>query len=156
MSVQGPLIDDGWSVLSTANDARRSSITGTTLLGPNGSAQFYGVVQSTVSFVVQLASSTSGISGSTLGLPYMGILQNAPGPGAAADVAIFGNTKAIAGLATITPGNILQFSSTAGGVVVPYLGGNGRAIGYAKEAASAVGQIFSMALAPFATMSSST
>jgi hypothetical protein len=156
MSVEGPRIDDGWSALSTANDARRSSLSGTTLPGPNGSGQFLGVVQSTVAFTVSLASSTSGISGSSLGLPYMGILQNTPGPGQAADVTIFGNTKAVAGLATITPGNLLQFSSTAGGVIVPYLGGNGRAIGFAKESAGAVGQVFSMALAPFGTLASST
>ena len=34
--------------------------------------------------IANLASSTSGVSGSTLGYPYLGILQNTPGPGQAA------------------------------------------------------------------------
>ena len=156
MAVADPRIDLGWLVLSTANDARRSTITGTTLQGPNGSGQFLGVVMSTSALTCQLASSTSGVSGSTLGLAYLGILQNTPGPGQAADICIFGVTKAVAGLGTITPGTWLQYSSTAAGVITPYAGGNGRGIGIALETATSVGQVFSMALYGFANAGGSS
>lgn len=128
--------------LSTAYDARRSSITGSTLNGPNGSAQFFPVVMSTVAFTVNLSTGTTP---STL-IPVIGILQDTPGPGAVADICVAGVTKAIAGLGTITPGLLLQTSSTSGGYVTPLLGGNGPAIGVALEAATAVGQVFTMLL----------
>jgi hypothetical protein len=157
MATESPLLHDGsQTVLSTTNDARRSSISGTTLLGPNGSGQFLGVVMSTVARTVLLISSTGGVSGSTLNQPYYGILQNAPGPGGAADIGFFGISKVVAGLATITQGNLLQFSSTAAGVVTPYLGGNGRAIGFAVEAAATVGAVFTAALYGFANFGGST
>lgn len=143
MATESPLIHDGGNLtLSTSFDARRSSITGTTLNGPNGSGQYYPVVMSTANDrQVQLSSVTAP---STFA-PVVGILQNAPGPGQAADVGIFGVTKAIAGL-TITRGQLLQVSSTAGGYVTPYLQGNGAPIGYAYESA-VVGQVFTMFLA---------
>lgn len=155
MSVQTDFLDIGFFTLSTTNDARRSSVTGTTLGGPNGSAQFFGVVMSTAAaFTCQLASSTSGVSGSTLGLPYLGILQNAPGPGQAADIKWVGISKAIAGGA-IAIGNMLQFSSTAPGLVVPYAGGNGRIVGSACEI-GVTGQVISVVLYPFANYGGST
>lgn len=155
MATESPLIHDGaQNVLSTTQDARRSSITGTTLLGPNGSGQFLGVVMSTVARTVLLASSTAGVSGSTLNQPYYGIMQNTPGPGLAADIGIFGISKMVAGLA-INPGQLLQFSSTAAGVVTPYLGGNGRPIGFSLEIAVAA-QVFTGVLAPFIAFAASS
>jgi hypothetical protein len=155
MSVQTDFLDVGFFQLSTANDARKSSITGTTLAGPNGSGQFLGVVLSTgAAFTCQMASSTSGVSGSTLGLPYLGILQNAPAPGNAADIKWIGISKAVCG-AAVAIGNQLQFSSTLAGVVVPWASGQGRTIGSALEVGVA-GQVVSVMLYPWGNGGGST
>ena len=154
MAIESPFLDIGWIYLSTSNDARRSAISGTTLLGPGGSAQYLAVVQSTVAFYCQLGTSTSAVSGSTLGLPYLGILQNTPGPGQAADVRIIGTSKVVAGL-TVTPGQLLSLSSTAAGVVIPFASGAGRAIGIAAEGAS-TGAVFTAHLSPYANFGGSS
>jgi hypothetical protein len=142
--------------LSTANDARRSSITGTTLNGPNGSAQYFPVFLSTsVARTVVLGTTLLGAAGSTVEAFY-GILQNTPGPGQAADVGIFGISKAIAGTTTIVFGGPLQTSSTAPGYLVPWAGGNGPKIGIAIEVPTGVGQVFTMALYGFGAGPGST
>jgi hypothetical protein len=113
MATESPLLHDGGqTTLSTAADARRSSITGTTLNGPNGSAQFYPVVLSTtVARTVALASTAPG----TTPTQIYGVLQNTPGPGQAADVGFLGVSKVIAGSTSITFGSLISPSSTIPG-----------------------------------------
>jgi hypothetical protein len=143
MATESPLIHDGGNLtLSTSFDARRSSITGTTLNGPNGSGQFYPVVFSTAN---DRQVALSSVTTPSTFAPFLGILQNTPGPGQAADVAIFGVCKALAG-STFVRGTLLQLSSTAGGYVVPYLQGNGPPIGFAYESPTAAGAVFTMFL----------
>jgi hypothetical protein len=148
MAFEGNLGHIGYLTLSTANDARRSSITGTTLNGPNGSGQFYWVYMSTANDL-QVSLGSSLFTPSTLS-PIVGILQNTPGPGQAADFAFIGVSKAIAGTTTIVRGGQIQASSTAGGYVTPYLQGNGSPLGFALESPGTVGQVFSLALYGFA------
>ena len=157
MATESPLIHDGGqTVLSTANDARRSSITGTTLNGPNGSAQYYPVyLSTTVDRTVALCSTTFGVQLST-GQAIYGILQNTPGPGQAADVGIFGISKYIAGSTAIVRGTQLQTSSTVPGYLVPWAAGNGIRLGVAIESASAVGGVYTMAIYGFGQGSGST
>lgn len=133
MAVEGPKIDLGWCI--SAFDARNSSITGTTLGGPSGSGQFTSVRLST--------SANFTIANSTVaGMKCLGILQNKPSTGIAADVCIFGVSKCVSGSTAIaagqelendTDGQLIPFSSAAG--IYP--------IGRALETATAVGQIFS-------------
>src|SRR6266576_4608379 len=149
MAVQSPLFEIGWLTLSTLDDARRASITGTTLNGPNGSGQFYWVYTSTVTGADrQVRLGSSNITPSTV-VQVLGILQNAPGPGEAADIGFIGVTKAIAGTTSIVNGTLLQVSSAPvgqAGQVVPFALGNGPTIGYALEAPTSTGAIFSIFL----------
>lgn len=157
MAEQDPLLHLGWLTLSTSDDARRSSITGTTLNGPNGSAQFYWVYTSTTnSLQIRLGSSNITLSSAAI---CMGILQNTPGPGEAADIGFLGISKVIAGSTLITMGTLLAPSSAPtgqGGELVPYStsGGNSAPIGYALEAPTSTGAVFSAMIA--ATGSRST
>jgi hypothetical protein len=118
MATESPLLHDGAQcVLSTGNDARRSSITGSTLAGPNGSGQFLCVALSTLTDrTVNFASSasTGGVTG--LNRAY-GVLQNTPGPGQAADVGIFGISKVVAGSTNFGRGSIIAPSSLFQGTV---------------------------------------
>jgi len=140
LTTEGPLIHDGSQcVLSTANDARNSTLTGSTLAGPSGSGQFLAVTIST-SRVVSLCSTT--FQNLSSGTQFYGILQNKPRGGEAADVGIFGLTKAVAGSSAITGGGALQTSSTSAGTLVPWAQGNGRPCAMAVESAGTVGQVF--------------
>jgi len=144
MATESPLLHDGSHfTLSTSYDARRSSITGTTLNGPNGSAQFFPVFISTVN-ANQVTLSTGGTTPSTF-CQFLGILQNTPGPGDAADVGFFGVTKAIAA-STFPAGTLLQPSSTTAGQVTTYLQGNGPPIGFAIDTVTSTGTVFTMGL----------
>lgn len=144
MATQGPMIDDGSQTVA-GFDARNSTFTGSTLAGPNGSGQFLAVLLSTSSSRTVVVCSTAG---STINQFIYGILQNKPQLGIAADVCIFGVTKAVAG-ATIASGVLLMPSSTLAGSLVTYstaLGG--RPCGQSIESA-VVGQIFTAALFGF-------
>jgi hypothetical protein len=144
MATESFLFHDGaQTTLSTASDARNSTTTGSTLLGPNGSGQFLAMYYSTAARVTNLCTSTFGASTALL---FAGLLQNKPGPGDAPDIGMFGFSKAVAGLATITPGTPLQTSSTANGVLTPWVGGNGPAVAVAIEAAATVGAVFTVFL----------
>jgi hypothetical protein len=146
MATESPLLHDGGHcTLSTLYDARRSSLSGTTLNGPNGSGQFFPVSMSTLNDL-QVNLST-GFTPSTFA-PIIGILQNTPGPGEICDIGIFGVSKALAG-STFVRGTLLQASSTSAGYVVPYLQGNGPPLGFAYESPSAAGVVFTMALFGF-------
>lgn len=146
MAVESPLLHLGWLTISTSQDARRSSITGTTLNGPNGSAQFSPMFTSTVTSLVA-AFTTSAIIPSSIGASFIGILQNTPGPGQVADIGFIGPSKAIAG-ATFAVGAWLQPSSSTGTYVVQWAVGAGQRIGYALETVTSAGQVFSMMLFP--------
>lgn len=151
MAFEGNLGRIGFLTLSTLDDARRSSITGTTQNGPNGSAQFFWVYMSTVN-ALQVRLGSSLITPSTL-TPVLGILQNTPGPGQAADIAFIGVSKALAGSTTITFGALIQPSSAPvgqSGQVVLYATGNGPPIGFSLETPTSTGQVISVALFGFA------
>ncbi len=137
MATDSPLLRDG-TILSGA-DYRNSTLSGTTHSGQNGSPQFQAV---------RLSSSTDKtiLLCTAAGQTVYGILQNKPALGDAADVGIFGITKAVAG-GTVTPGATLQVDSS--GCLVAYSSATGiNKVGYALEGAS-VGQVFSMALYGF-------
>lgn len=142
MATESPLLHDGGQC--TVNfDARRSSITGTTLPGPNGSGQYLAVALSTTVDRTIALPSTAGSSG----IPCYGILQNTPSTGVAADVGIFGVSKAVSGSTAIAPGSDLMLSSTAQGVLIPYSSGAGvQKIGKSLEAATTVGAVFTMVI----------
>ena len=141
MATESPLLQDGsQNTLSTANDARRSSITGTTLSGPNGSAQFYWVTESTSVDRTVLFASTA--PGSTPAYPY-GVLQNTPQPGGAAAIGFLGVSKLIAGTTTIVRGSQISPSSTVSGLTSPWATGQVYLrCGIALETPTAVGQGF--------------
>jgi hypothetical protein len=143
MATESPLLHDTHFTLSTTYDARRASITGTTLNGPNGSAQFFPVFASTTNDL-QVTLSTGGTIAST-NITCVGILQNTPGPGEAADVGIFGVTKAIAG-STFVRGQLLSPSGSIAGGVTTYSTGNGPPIGFAMESVTSTGTVFTMGL----------
>lgn len=133
MANEGPKQDWGWGI--SGFDARDSLITGTTRNGPNGSAQFLAVGLSTAADLTVLLSTVAGSR-------VMGILQNKPSLGVAADVTVWGFTKAVAGL-TITPNQELQVSSTAPGTLIPFSSAAGTyAIGVAPAGAT-IGSLFS-------------
>lgn len=140
MATESPLLHDGGQCVMNF-DARRSSITGTTLPGPNGSGQYLAVgLSTTVDRLVTLPS-----TGGSTGIRCYGILQNAPSTGMAADVGIFGISKAVSGSTAINAGSDLCLSSTAQGVLIPYSSGAGVVkIGFSLEAAAAVGAVFTM------------
>ncbi len=118
MATESPLLHDGsQTVLSTGNDARRTSITGSTLSGPNGSGQFLCVSLSTITDrTVNFTSTASTASGPGLNRAY-GVLQNTPGPGQAADVGIFGVSKVVAGSTNFVRGQMIMPSSLFAGTV---------------------------------------
>lgn len=141
MATESPLIHDGsQSVLSTGFDFRNSTLTGSTLAGPNGSGQFLLVTFSTGRTLQPFTSTMLNLS--SVQTVY-GVCQNKPRAGDAVDVGIFGVTKMVSGSTAITGGTLLQPSSTTSGVVVPFAGGNGRAVAIAIENAGSVGQVFS-------------
>jgi hypothetical protein len=145
MALQDPLIRLGWLTLSTLDDARNSTVTGTTLNGPQGSGQFYWVYTSTLNSL-QCRLGSSGITPSSL-VSVIGILQNKPGPGEAADIGFLGISKAIAGSTSLTMGNLIQPSSAPtgqSGELVVFASGNGPPIGYALEAPTSTGALFTV------------
>lgn len=134
MAVEGPGLDIGY-LLSTA-DMRNSSITGTTLGGPNGSGQFLAVRLSTASDYT-FALATSSLA------EVIGILQSKPNVGEAGDIRFVGVSKAVSGSTAITPG--VDLMADTDGQLVPYSSGAGAPrCGKALNAASAVGNVFSM------------
>lgn len=137
MTVENLLQCDG--TMPSTGDYRNTTVNGgTTYRGPNGSAQFLGMKIST-SRVVGLST--------TAGAQIYGVLQNKPSAGEAANVAVFGITKAVAG-STFPNGTDLECSSS--GDFIPYSSAAGiNRCGRAIEDVTAVGQIFSMALYGF-------
>ena len=142
MATESPLIHDGSQcTLSTAQDARNSTLTGSTQAGPSGSGQFLAVSLSTsnVGRTVSIVSTTFVNASSNSA--FYGILQNKPRGGEAADVGIFGISKVVCASTGVLAGSLLQISSTSAGALTLFAGGNGRAVGLALEACSGVGQV---------------
>lgn len=140
MATESPLIHDGSQTVA-GFDGRNSSITGTTLAGPNGSAQFLAVTLSTSSSRTVAITS----SGASTGAIIYGILQNKPSTGIAADVGIFGVSKVVAGSTAIGSGMDLMVSATAGGVLIPYsssVGAGVARVARSLETATTIGQVF--------------
>ena len=121
MATESPFLRDGSNVTASAN------------LSTN---QFYAVALS--------GARTVGLPGTINASQFVyGILQNKPSSGLAADVAIFGITKAYAG-GTISAASLLE--SASGGAVIAYTSGaSATVIGYSLESAS-ISQIFTMFL----------
>lgn len=133
MANEAPKLDLGWCV--SGFDARNASLTGTTLGGPSGSGQFTYVKLSTSANLTIAQCTVSGMKG-------LGILQNKPSTGIAADVAFTGVSKAVSGSTAIGSGMELQVDTD--GQLIPFSSAAGSyAIGRSLEAAAAVGQIFS-------------
>lgn len=134
----------GWLTLSTLDDARRSSITGTTLNGPNGSGQFFPVYTSTVAGADrQVRLGSTAVTGSSA-VQWVGVLQNTPGPGEAADILVMGVSKVVAGSTSITNGTLLMPSSATASLMVPWVSGaNGPPVGYALETPTSTGAVIS-------------
>src|SRR4051812_47110957 len=125
MANESPMISWGWGI--SGFDARNSTNSGTTRGGPSGSGQFLAVIVSTAADLTVLLSTVAGDK-------CIGILQNKPSTGIAANVAVFGMSKAVAG-ATITAGQELMNSSTQAGALIPVTTGLST-IGRALQAAS--------------------
>lgn len=134
MAEESPLLHWGWGVAGA--DYRNSTYSGTTHAGNGGSPQFQAVRLSTAEDQTILLCTSSTNS-------FLGILQNKPNDGDAADVGIFGVSKAVAGTTTVVAGIDLMPDSS--GCLIPYSSAAGqRAVGMAITSASAVGEVFSM------------
>lgn len=133
MATEAPQLVDGGQVVAST-DFRNSAQSGTTRLGPSGSAQFLAVqLSTTVDRTVSLTTAN--------GAKAYGVLQNKPATGDAAAVCIFGVGKAVAGSSSIVPGQDLMADSS--GALQPYSSAAGVSrIGRSLEAATAVGQVF--------------
>lgn len=140
MATESPLIHDGSQTVA-GSDFRNSTYSGSTRLGPSGSAQFSAVRLSTVADRTVLGCTVSGQQ-------IYGILQNKPAIGEAADVGIFGVSKMVCGTTSFTAGQKLQADSS--GNMVLYSSGAGiYACAIALETPVSPGQVFSAALYGF-------
>lgn len=140
MATESPLLHDGSHTVA-GGDFRNSTNSGTTHAGQNGSPQFQAVRLSTVAENTVLLCTAAGQA-------IYGILQNKPYTGEAADVGIFGVSKAVAGTTTIQPGQDLMVDSS--GCLIPYASAAGLSrVGKAVSQPAAVGEVFSMALYGF-------
>lgn len=130
MATEGPTIHDGSQTVAAANYGNTTGFA-----GPGGSAQFLGVVLS------QTVDRTVAV-GTVAGAQVYGVLQNKPAIGQAADVLIFGITKAVCAAAGSTHGKPQMMTAT--GAFTDWTAtGNKAQIGYALETAVS-GQIFTM------------
>lgn len=140
MATESPLLHDGSQTVAGA-DFRNSTYSGSTRLGPSGSGQFAAVRLSTVADRTVLGCTVTGQS-------IYGILQNKPNVGEAADIGIFGVSKAVCGTTTVTAGSKVQADSS--GNMVAYSSAAGVvACGVALETPQSVGQVFTMAIFGF-------
>jgi len=132
MAVEAILQRVGFCVAGA--DFRDSTLTGTTHAGPNGSAQFMAVQLSTVTDLTVNLTTANGAR-------VFGILQNKPSTGIAADVAVFGVSKCVAG-STFGPG--VDLMSDSSGCLIPLVASTAvLKFGRSLETVSAVGQVFS-------------
>lgn len=133
MATESPLLHDGSQTTAIANYYN----PGSALAGPGGSGQYLAVLLSQV-------TDRKVILASALGQQIYGVLQNKPALGQAADVGIFGVTKAVAGASAVTRGKPQMVDAT--GAFTDWTAGSAYAqVGYALESAAS-GAIFSMAI----------
>jgi|SRR6185437_2414503 len=137
MATESPLLHDGSQTTAAANYSATANLAGMNSSGTtgSGSGQYLCVALNTTSRQSVLASSS--------GQQIYGILQNKPAAGQAADVGIFGVTKAVAG-GSITAGDKLM-AKNDGTVITWTSSGNKAQIGYAIETAAS-GAVFTMVL----------
>ena len=130
MSTEGPTIHDGSQTIAVAAYGN-----GNSLAGNGGSAQFLGVTLS------QSVDRTSVLAAAA-GAQIYGVLQNKPALGDAADVVIFGITKAVCAAAGVTRGKPQMVTAT--GAFTDWTAGSAYSqVGYALESATS-GQVFAM------------
>lgn len=137
MATESPLIRDGAQTVAAANYGNTQS-----LAGPSGSGQFLAVALSS-------AVDRTSVLASVQGQQIYGILQNKPAAGEAADVGIFGITKAVVGAAGSTRGHTQMVDAT--GAITDWVAGSANAqIGYALEtgASGAIISLFVGATSP--------
>ena len=141
MATESVLLHDGAQTVAAANYGNGANLagsnTGGTTGGATGSGQYLAVVLTS-------AGRTSAIA-SAIGAQIYGILQNKPALGGAADVGIYGISKAVAG-GTIAAAAPLM--TNASGQLVAWTAGSAYAqVGYAIEAAVS-GQVFTAYIGP--------
>lgn len=130
MATESPLIHDGSQTVAAANYSNTAALGGN-----GGSAQFFAVALS-------LSVARTSVLASSAGQQIYGILQNKPVAEEAADVGIFGITKAQVGTGGSTLGKPQMV--TASGSVTDWTSGSGYAqIGIALETGAA-GAIITM------------
>lgn len=133
MAVEAPLLHIGY--LQSTGDYRNSTLSGTTHTGPNGSPQYQFVKVSTVGdLAVQLCTAAGQVT--------LGVLQNKPGVGDAADVGYGGISKVVCGTTTVLAGGKIMTDSS--GCAVAYSSAAGVAsAGIAVMTPQSVGEVFS-------------
>ena len=131
MALESPLIKDGSQTVAAANYWNPAS----PLYGPNGSGQFLGVYLS--------ASRTVTVQTTSGGIIY-GILQNSPAQGQAADVVLYGISKAVAGAAIAALGPVMM--DTNGRVIAWTACGARYQVGYTLETAAGANQLITILL----------
>lgn len=132
MATESPLIHDGSQTVAAGNYYN----PGSALSGPGGSGQYLPVKLS-------LSAARTALLSSSTGEQIYGILQNKPATGQAADVGIFGITKAVVGTGGSTLGKP-QMAAPSGTGVTDWTSGSAYSqIGYALETGAA-GAIITM------------
>lgn len=126
MTTESPLMMDGAQCVAAANYWNPA----TPLYGPQGSGQY---------LLVYLSGPRTVTLQSVAGAICYGVLQNAPAQGAAANVAIAGITKVVAG-AAITAGVELQADTNGRAITFA----SGRKVGMALESAAGAGAMINM------------
>jgi hypothetical protein len=139
MATEGILLHDGTQTVAAANYGNGANLPGTNTAGTTGGATGSGQF-----LCVKLSTSVARTSVlvAALGSPVYGILQNKPGTGQAADVGIYGITKAVVGAAGSTLG-LPQMSAADGRVTDWASGAASCQIGWALETGVA-GQVISI------------
>jgi hypothetical protein len=126
MATESPALHDGSQMQAGVNLGLSAGLN-----GPNGSGQFLGMV---ITGARTVANDTVG------GAVIYGILQNTPPLGQAADIVIFGVTKAVAGAAFAAGADLMTDSS---GRLITATSTNHRCA-IAIEAAAVAGQLITV------------
>lgn len=143
MATEAPLLHDGSQTVAAANYGNGAGLAGSNTAGTTGGSTGSGQYLAVTLSAARTVATTTGQSN-----VLYGILQNKPGSGQAADVGIFGITKAVAG-GTIAAGAQLGLNNTnsaaTNGTLVTFA--SGTIVGYALEAAVS-GQVFTVFVQP--------
>ena len=138
MATDGTNLHSGGNLIAAANYGNGAGLAGTNTAGTTGTSTGSGqflTVQLTAGRTVTVTP--TGNAGQVI----LGVLQNKPALGQAADLVFVGETKFIAdSTGSITAGMYLQASSATAGAVMAWVTTK-YAIGIAYEAAAA-GQVF--------------